>query len=163
MTEAGGGAAPSRRGQGDERLQGAAAADCDPRAEPDDIGEDPADRGGDGVNDSPAVAAAGWVAADQVGGEAPDTELEAGRPAQAVGVADHQLEAASAEIEGQGRAGIDDHAGPYRAEDQPGLLAATDHPNLDSGFGFDPVDDRARVAGVPEGGRAAGDQLIDFE
>ena len=80
-----------------------------------------------------------------------------------LGVADHELEAAAPEVEGQGRGGIDDDAGAHGIEDEPGLLPAADHPDLDAGLGLDAVNDRGRVAGVAEGGGGAGHDLVHLE
>ena len=137
--------------------------DRDPGTEAGDLGEHPPDRGGHGVHDPPPVTAGGRVAADQVGGHPPDAELEAGGPGHPLGVADHQLEAAAPEVEGQGRGGIDDDAGAHGLEDQARLLPPADHPDLDAGLGLDAVDDRSRVAGVAEGGGGAGDHLVHLE
>ena len=82
------------------------------------------------------------------------------RPLQRRAVADHDLEAAAAQVEAQRRARVDDHAGPHRLEDEPGLLLAADDPDLDAGLGGHAVDDLAAVLRLPEGGGGPGVDLL---
>ena len=58
-----------------------------------------------------AVALRERVGVDELGGERADAEGLARRPLQAAGVADHDLEAAAAEVEAQRGRGLEQHAG----------------------------------------------------
>ncbi len=147
----------SHRGQVAQR---AARADEHLRPVGGDLDGDGRQHGGDELAESAAVAGRHGIARHQLARQARHAEPHARRPLQAVGVADHDLEAAAAEVEAERRAGVDHDAGADGAEDEAGLLHAGDHLDAHTGVGFDPVDDVSAVLGLAQRRRRAGDDLL---
>ena len=96
-------------------------------------------------------------------GEPADAEGHARGPAQAGGVADHDLDAAAADVDAQRRRGLEHQAGPDRGEDQAGLLEPADHLDLDAGLGLDAVDELAAVRRGADRARGLRDHLLRAE
>ena len=67
-----------------------------------------------------AVGARRRVVVHALGGEAADAEREARRPAQPGGVADHDLDAAAADVDAERGRGLEHDARPHRGEDRAG-------------------------------------------
>ena len=137
-----------------EALERAAAPDRELGLERRDLGDDGREHGLDVLAQRAAVALRDRVGAHELGGEAGDAERHARRPHQAAGVADHDLEAAAAEVEAQRGRGIEHHRRADRAEDQARLLEAADDVDVHAGLGADAVDDLAAVRGAPDGARS---------
>jgi hypothetical protein len=107
-----------------------------------------------------AVALRERIAVDELRGERADPEVLARRVLQPAGVADHDLDAAAAEVEAQRRRGLEEHAGADGAEDQLGFTRPADHLDADAGLGLDLVHHLAAVGRAPQRARAAGHDLV---
>ena len=109
--------------------------------------------------ESLAFALRGRIVAHELGGEATDAEGDALGPPQPGAVADHQFDAAAADVDAERGCRVDHHTGSYSREDQPGLLEPADHFDLDVGLGLDAVDEFAAVVGGADGARRLGEHL----
>ena len=99
------------------------------------------------------------VGVDELGGEPPDPEVLARGVREAAGVADHDLDAAAAEVEAQRRRGLEQHARPHGPEDELGLAVAADDLDRHARLGLDAVDDVVAVGGAADRAGRAGQGL----
>ena len=99
------------------------------------------------------------VASHQLGREAGHAELDAVRPQETGGVADHHLEAAAAQVEAERGRVAQRHVGADRPEDHAGLVTPADDLHDDPGLPCDAIDDLAAVLRLPDGAGATRDEL----
>ena len=107
----------------------------------------------DPIMQRPAVALRERIRVHELGREARDAEREAGGPLHPARVADHDLEASSAEVEAHRGRRIEHHGRADRAEDQSRLLVAADDIDDDAGFLPDAVDELGAVRGAADRAR----------
>ena len=105
----------------------------------------------------------GRIVTNQLGGETPDAERHARRPAEPRGVADHHLDTPSSDVDAQRGCGLEDEAGADRGEDEPSLFQPADDLDLDAGLGLDAVDELAAVRRRADGARRFRDDLVRTE
>ena len=92
-------------------------------------------------------------------GQPPDAEREARRPPQSRRVADHDLDAAAADVDAERGRGFEHDARAHGREHEPRLFVAVDHLDLDAGLGLDAVDELAAVRRGADRARGLGDHL----
>ena len=138
-----------------EVLERAAAADRELGRELRDLLRHRREHVGDPVAQRASVALRDRIGVHELGGEPRDAERDARRPLQAARVADHDLEAAAAEVEAHRGRGIEHHRGADGAEDQARLLETADDVDDDPGLLLDAVDELAAVRGAADRARRA--------
>src|SRR5207245_2584246 len=111
----------------------------------------------DPLAQAPLVAAGEGVVADQLGGQAGHAEGQTPRPPECAAIANHDLEAAAAEVEGEDGAFLHEDAGPHGRVDEARLGLAVDDAGLDAGLVGQRLRQPAAVARLPEGAGGAGD------
>ena len=112
-----------------------------------DLGNEWFEAGVNPLLESLAIALRRRIVADALGRQSADAEQQARRPPQSGRIADHQLDAASADVDAERGRRIDDNARTDGREHEPRLLDAADDLDIDAGLGLDPVDELAAVRG----------------
>ena len=153
-------AVAARRRHAGERHEGPRRADQLAGPQRQDLPEHRLDRPGDPGAQPLQVLVARGVVRHQLGGQAPDAEVDARREGELGAVADGELEAPAAEISGQGGTRVDDHARADRPEDELRLARAVDDGDPHAGLDADPVDEQVPVERFADRRGADGDDLV---
>ena len=142
-----------------EIVDRAARPDAHPRRAADDVGHERLEHRADVLFEPLAFGLRRRVVADELGGEPADAERHALGPAQPGRVADHELDAAAADVDAERRRRVDHDARAHRREDEASLLEAADDLDLDAGLVLDPVDELAAVRGGAHRARRLGEHF----
>ena len=150
---------PTGGDQAGEVTERAARAHHQARAHVGDLGGQRAEHQDEPGAQPLAVGLRERVAPHQLPREASHTELDAVRPQEAGGVADHHLEAAPAQVEAERGRLAELHVGPDRPEDHSGLVTTADDVDDDTGLPGDAIDDLAAVLRFADGTGGTSDGL----